>query len=204
LWVLAGALVLVIVLSIERRDRTFARPAAVATALGAAYLCVELALIQRFTLAAGGTLYAVSFVLFSLLASSAAGSLILGGLWRRLDRGVSWASLTAGLAVGATALLVRDLAWLDAISSEAGRLALIAVILAPIGLAIGCPFPLLLAHQGEPTTRIASLWAINGAASVAGGIVAVLALRVAGTTDALLVAAGVYVAAAAIAPAAAR
>ena len=206
LWVLAGAVLLVLILLVERgRDaRSFLRPAAVATGLGAAFLCVELALIQRFTLAAGGSLYAVSFVLFSLLAWSAAGALLLGGRWRRLDRGVSWACLAAGLAVAATAWLVRDLAWLDAVSSDAGRLLLIAVLLAPAGLAIGGPFPVLLAHHGEPAHRIASLWAINGAASVAGGIVAVLALRVAGSTDALLLAAGLYLAAAAMAPAAAR
>ena len=35
---------------------------------GAAFIGVELALIQRFTLAAGGTLYATSLVLFGLLA----------------------------------------------------------------------------------------------------------------------------------------
>ena len=200
LWVLAGALVLVLVLTVERgRDaRAFVRPAAVATGLGAAFLCVELALIQRFTLAAGGALYAVSFVLFSLLAWSAAGALLLAGRWRRLRRGVSWACVAAGVAVAATAVLTRDLAWLDSISSEAGRLLAITAILAPIGLAIGCPFPLLLA-DAEPAPRIASLWAINGAASVAGGIVAVLVLRVAGSTDALLLAAGLYVAAAAVA-----
>ena len=204
LWVLAGAVLLVLVLVVERgRDaRSFLRPAAVATGLGAAFLCVELALIQRFTLAAGGALYAVSFVLFSLLAWSGAGALMLGGRWRRLDRGVSWACLVAGLAVASTALLVRDLAWLDSVSSDAGRLLLITAILAPPGLAIGGPFPVLLAQHGEPTSRIASLWAINGAASVAGGIVAVLALRVAGSTDALLLAAGLYLAAAAMAPAA--
>ncbi|HEY5946029.1 MAG TPA: hypothetical protein VIV40_11090 [Kofleriaceae bacterium] len=204
LWVLAGAVLLVLVLMVERRGDKFLRPAAVATGLGSAFLCVELALIQRFTLAAGGPLYAVSFVLFSLLAWSAAGALLLGGRWRRLDRGVSWSCLAAGLAVVVTALLARDLAWLDAISSDAGRLVLITALLAPAGLAIGCPFPVLLAHHGEPTTRIASLWAINGVASVAGGIVAVLALRVAGSTHALFVAAGLYVAAAAIAPAADR
>jgi hypothetical protein len=204
LWVLAGALVVVIVLVVGRsRDaRTFVRPAAVATGLGAAYLCVELALIQRFTVAAGGTLYAISIVLFILLGSSAAGALTLGDRWRRLDRGVSWACLAAGITVAWTALLVRDLAWLDSVSSDAGRLLLIAAILAPAGLAIGSPFPALLSHHGEPASRIASLWAINGAASVAGGIVAVLALRVAGTTHALFLAAGMYVAAAAIAPAA--
>jgi hypothetical protein len=202
LWVLAGAIVLVLILIAERRrDRGFLRPAAVATGVGAAFLCVELALIQRFTLAAGGPLYAVSFVLFSLLAWSAAGALMLGGRWRRLERGVSWACIAAGVAIAATALLVRDVAWLDAISSEPARLLLIAALLAPAGLAIGCPFPLLLAHHGEPADRIASLWAINGAASVAGGIVAVLALRVAGSTDALLLAAVFYVAAAVIAPA---
>ena len=194
LWVLAGAIVLVLVLAFERArdDRSFVHPAAVATGLGAAFLCVELALIQRLTLAAGGTLYAVSVVLLGLLAWSAAGALILGGRWRRLDRGVSWACLVAGLAVAGTALLARDLAWLDAISSDAGRLLLIAAIFAPAGLAIGCPFPVLLAREGEPVSRIASLWAINGAASVAGGIVAVLALRVGGSTHALVLAAGLY------------
>lgn len=194
LWVLAGAMVLVLVLLVERRGdaRAFVRPAAVASSLGAAYMCVELALIQRFTLAAGGTLYAASFVLFSLLAWSAAGALLLGGWWRRLDRGVAWASLAASLAVAMTALLVRDLTWLDAVGHDASRLLLITVLVAPVGLAIGGPFPTLLAHQGAPATRIASLWAINGAASVAGGIVAVLALRIAGSTDALVLAAGLY------------
>jgi len=195
LWVLAGALVLVLVLIAQRRRddaRAFVRPAAVATCLGAAFLCVELALIQRLTVAAGGTLYAVSFVLFGLLASSGAGALLLGSRWRRL----SWACVAAGLAVAATAVLVRDLAWLEAISSDAARLLVIAALLAPVGLAIGCPFPRLLAEQDD-RERIASLWGINGAASVAGGIVAVLALRVAGSTHALLLAAGLYLVAAA-------
>lgn len=198
LWGLAGALLLVLVLMLDR-DRQV-RAGAVATGLGAAFMCVELALIQRFTLAAGGTLYAVSFVLFCLLAWCAAGALLFGRRWRRLPRGVTWACATAALAVAATALLVRDVAWLDAISSEAGRLSLIALVLAPAGFAIGCPFPVLLAQHGEPAPRIARLWAINGAAAVAGGIVAVLALRVGGSTDTLVLATGLYMAAAAIAP----
>ncbi|MBA3461712.1 MAG: hypothetical protein H0T46_17240 [Deltaproteobacteria bacterium] len=203
LWVLAGAALLVLVLMFERglHARPFLRPAVVASGLGAAFLCAELALIQRFTLAAGGTLYAVSFVLFSLLAWSAAGALLLGGRWRRLERGVSWACLAAGFAVAVTAVIVRDLGWLDAISSGAGRLLLITALLAPAGLALGGPFPVLLAHHGDPPDRIASLWAVNGAASVAGGIVAVLALRVGGSTHALFLAAGLYLVAAAIAPA---
>jgi hypothetical protein len=117
-------------------------------------------------------------------------------------RGVAWACLAAGLALAATAQLVRDLTWLDATSSEAARLLAIAALLAPVGLALGGPFPVLLAHHGAPTSRIASLWAINGAASVAGGVIAVLALRVAGATDTLWLAAGLYLATGAVAPAA--
>lgn len=201
LLVFASALILVLVLVFERLrdDRSFVRPAIAATGLGAAFLCVELALIQRFTLAAGGQLYAVSFVLFCVLAWSATGALLLGTLWRRLDRGVTWASLAAGVTIAVTALVVRDVGWLDSVSSEAARLVLIALLLAPAGLAIGGPFPLLLAQHGEPAIRIASLWAINGAASVAGGIVAVLALRVAGSTDALILAAVLYLAVSAVA-----
>lgn len=197
MWVGIGALVLVLILSVERREDTaFARSAGVATALGAAFICVELALIQRLTLAAGGALYAVSFVLFSLLAWTAAGSLVLGRVWRGLDRGVTFACLAAAIAVAVTAFIVRDLGWLEAISSEPIRLIIIVALLAPIGLAIGCPFPGLLAQS---STRIASLWGINGAASVAGGVVGVLALRVGGSTHALLIAAGLYLAAAALA-----
>ncbi len=202
LGVLAGAVLLGLVLIAERRRdaRSFVRPAGVAASLGAAYLCVELALVQRFTLAAGVTLYAVSFVLFCLLAWSAVGALLLGERYRRRARGVSWACAVAGVAVAGTALLVQDLAWLDGLASDAARLAVIAALLAPAGLAIGGPFPVLLAHHGEPAARIASLWAINGAAAVGGGIGAVLALRVAGSTDALVLAAGVYGVAAGLAP----
>jgi hypothetical protein len=103
--------------------------------------------------------------------------------------------------VTVTAVLARNLDWLDAISSEAARLVLIALMLAPAGLAIGGPFPLLLDHHGTPERRIARLWAINGVASVAGGIVAVLALRVAGSTVALYLAAALYASAAITAPA---
>ena len=210
LWVLAGAALLVIVLFVERRrtlvgpdevaERSFLRPGGAAMSLGAAYLCVELALIQRFTLAAGGTLYAVSFVLFCLLAWSAAGALLLGAQWRRHERGVTAACIVSCVAVAVTALMLRDVAWLDAIASNTVRLALVAMLLAPAGLALGGPFPTLLAQHGEPTERIASLWAVNGAASVAGGVLGVLALRVYGSTDALVLAAVLYLIAAVIAP----
>lgn len=205
LWVMAGALLLlgamIVAGSSTERTSAFVRPALAATGLGAGFLAVELALIQRFTLAAGGTLYAVSFVLFSLLAASASGALMVSGRVRRFERAVSWSCLAAALVIAATTIVVRDVAWIDAITSDAARHAVIAAIIMPLGLAIGCPFPLLLGHHGSSPARLARLWAINGAAAVAGGALAVLVLRVGGATDALWVAVACYLVTATIAPA---
>ena len=194
LWALAGAALLVVLLIVERRGdpRGFARPAAIASGLGAAFMTVELALIQRFTLAAGGTLFAISLVLMGLLGWCAVGAVVLSDRWRGRARGVAGASLTAAVAVAAMAWLTRDLAWFEGIPSDGARAALILVALAPVGVALGCPFPVLLAHAGAPADRIASLWAINGAAAVAGSTIAVIALRVAGAPDTLRVAAALY------------
>lgn len=199
LGVLAGALLLVGVLISGRGAQRPGRAALVATALGTAFLVVELALIQRFTLAAGGTLHALSFVLFSLLAWGGAGALLLGAWWHRHPRGVTWSCLVAALAIGITAIVI-EVDWADAISSDAARLLALAAMLAPAGLAIGCPFPTLLAHHARSPDHVARLWAINGAAAVAGGVIAVLALRVFGSTDTLVLAAALYAAAAVVAP----
>lgn len=201
LWALAGAALLVVLLVVERRGdpRGFERPAAIAAGLGAGFIGVELALIQRFTLAAGGTLFAISLVLMGLLGWCAVGAVVLSDRWRGRARGVAGASLTAAVAVAAMAWLTRDLAWLEGIPSDGARAALILVALAPVGVALGCPFPVLLAHAGAPADRIASLWAINGAAAVAGGTLAVIALRVAGAPNTLRVAAALYLGVAIIA-----
>lgn len=169
--VLAGALGLIALLALQGR---IVRPAIVASGLGAGFLIVELALIQRFTLAAGGTLYAISFVLFCVLAWSAAGALLLARWFRRVEH----ACLAAAFAIALTALLVH-------VDSRP----VIALLLAPVGLTLGAPFPMLLARSNP---HIASLWAINGTAAVAGGVIGVLALRVGGATHALMLAAALY------------
>jgi hypothetical protein len=201
LWALGGAAVLGgLLLFGRRRDpRRFGPPAVVAVGLGAAFMAVELALIQRFTLAAGGTLYAVSVVLFGLLAWCALGAWVVSPRWQRRARGLAGACLTAAVVVAGSAWAVRDLAWLEAIADDRARFAVIAALLAPLGLALGCPFPVLVAREGEPAPRIASLWALSGVASLAGATLATLALRVVGATDTLGLAAGAYLAVAAVA-----
>ena len=64
------------------------------------------------------------------------------------------------------------------------------------GEPVGCTRLILARPEAPddplPADRIASLWAINGAAAVAGSTIAVIALRVAGAPDTLRVAAALY------------
>ena len=170
LWVLAGAILLVIVLGVERRGGALVHPPGRGRrAVSAPRFYASSSRSSSGSRSPPAARCTPSRSCCSTCSRPAPAApdperAVAAARARRL----TWACLAAALAIASTALLVRDLAWLDSISSDAGRQLLIAALLAPTGLAIGGPFPVLLAHHGEPATRIASLWAINGAASVAG------------------------------------
>jgi hypothetical protein len=142
-------------------------------AIGLGFLLLEIALIQRFVLFLGFPTYALSVVLFSLLASTGIGSLLstrLGDARRTLIAALAFACiLIAAAAYGLQPLLRELVEW-----PFAARVALSVVLLAPAGLALGMAMPIGL-------TRLAGLhpgavpwgWAVNGIASVLGSVLAV-------------------------------
>ena len=135
-------------------------------AIGLGFLLLEIALIQRFVLFLGFPTYALSVVLFSLLAFTGIGSLLstrLGDARRTLIAALAFACiLIAAAAFGLQPLLRALVEW-----PFAARVALSVVLLAPAGLALGMAMPIGL-------TRLAGLhpgavpwgWAVNGIASV--------------------------------------
>jgi MFS family permease len=155
--------------------------------IGLAYLLVEIPLIQHFILYLGQPAYAMSVVLFSLLLFSAVGS----ALANRLPR---W--LSHQLAPGALALFLLGVPFLlpPLFARTLGlplpfRLILTVVVLAPIGLLMGMPFPAGIrwlmegpeprqaetaGEKGIEATRIPWVWAANGASSVVASILAAL------------------------------
>jgi hypothetical protein len=151
--------------------------------IGLAYLLVEIPLIQHFILYLGHPAYAMTAVLFTLLLFSAAGS----ALSNRLPH---------PLALGALALLLLGVPLLlpTLFAHTLGlplpfRLVLTVVVLAPIGFLMGIPFPAGIrwlaegrgqsgaetpAGNSQEATRIAWVWAANGASSVVASILAAL------------------------------
>lgn len=146
--------------------------------LGFAFLFVEIPLLQRFILYLGHPAFAFATVLFSLLLFSGLGS-------RFSDR----IPLRLSLPILVILALVTPLLLPGFFSTTLGlplsiRMGLTALILAPLGLLMGVPFPagirLMKRDQAEaagdeaPDGQIAWVWAVNGASSVVASILSAL------------------------------
>ena len=141
------------------------------TAIGFAYLLVEIALIQRFQLYLAQPAYAVAGVLFSLLFSSGLGSLNAERISLR------WALPLVTLWIATSGW------WLKTLFSETmalpllARMALMALAIAPGGFLMGIAFPGGLRFWfSEESHRswLPLIWSLNGAASVIASVGAML------------------------------
>ena len=187
----AGALGAAFAFALRGRSTPDRRRFALAALLGCAFMLVESALLQRLTLAAGTPAAILSTLLASLLFWCALG----GPLGRRLSGGKdpslgsALALAAAAAALGALALpKVYALAWVQGAGPRAAALFL---LLAPLGLALGRPFPALLRAAGTDEDR-AALWGVNGLASVGGASLALCASFLFGADAALWLGAVLY------------
>lgn len=145
--------------------------------LGLAFLLVEIPLIQSFILYLSNPAYAFSLVVFSLLAASGLGSL----LGERLRPAVGLGLVVLYLLVAGTlrpALVEASLGW-----SLGGRMLLVCLTLAPLGLGMGSAFPggiRWMSKRPGSQEWIPWMWAINGAASVISAVLAALLALTAG------------------------
>ncbi len=161
-------------------------------AVGLGYILVEIAFIQRFVLFLGHPVYALTVVVFLLLLSGGAGSMV--SRWCLADTHRVWLPLiliASGLFlyVGILPSLLNRLVGLP----FAAKLAVSAGLLIPLGFAMGMPFPTglrALAHasasklsiprQSEFGENLAAgnlvewAWAMNAASSVLGSVVAIM------------------------------
>jgi hypothetical protein len=171
-----------------RRQRVL--PLLYFVAVGLGYILVEIAFIQRFVLFLGHPTYALTVVIFLLLLSSGAGSLSSRRWLPNTARG--WIPLV--ILVLAIALYTWGLTSL--LTSLIGlpffvKLVVSAVVLVPLGFAMGMPFPtglraiantaaveLPASELGEPANRddnaVEWAWAMNAASSVLGSVLAMV------------------------------
>src|SRR5262245_34249381 len=162
--------------------------------VGLAFMIVEIALLQRFTLFLGHPSYSLVVILFALLVSTAAGAQLssrfaVTGLGRVMQiAGVALAVLSA-LAGFALPPLLRALIGASLIV----RALLTVVLVAPSGVLMGAMIPAMvrvLADTGSPL--IPWGWGVNGATSVIGTVIATVIAIYGGFTATFLVGAVAY------------
>ncbi len=158
------------------------------TCLGFGFILVEIPLIHRFILFLGHPVYALTVVLFALLISSGLGSLST----QRVESGTEGRALAGSLLWVLALLAVSDFAVPPILRHFVGAptpakaVASVALI-APLGFAMGRPFPLGIRVVHARVTRLVPwVWGVNGAASVLGSVVAVVLAITLGFTGTLL------------------
>ncbi|MGC2173503.1 MAG: hypothetical protein WA623_19110 [Candidatus Sulfotelmatobacter sp.] len=154
-------------------------------AIGLGYILVEIAFIHRFVLFLGHPTYALTVVIFLLLLSSGAGSLLSRRWLARTE--LVWMPLALVIVALAADvfLLPRVLpAWVGLRFGY--RLVVSGMLLVPLGLVMGMPFPTglrALASRNLRDTRdgadaadsaVEWAWAMNAAASVLGSVLAMV------------------------------
>ncbi len=165
--------------------------------LGAGFIVVEVVLIQKCVLFLGHPAYALTVVLFALLLFSGLGSFVSGRFPdAALVRRLRWVILAVVALVALAVLLLAPMFYALVHLAAPWRVLITVGALAPLGLALGMPMPtgIRLLHERAPEL-IPWAWGVNGAASVLGSAGAVALAMVAGFDHALLVGAGLYLAA---------
>jgi hypothetical protein len=165
-------------------------------AIGAGYILIQVALIQKFVLFLGHPTYALTVVVFSMLVASSAGSYFSRRLGAFEDRKLSHALavvcvLVATLAFAVSPLARYAVAWV--------RILTTTVLIAPVAFAMGIPFPSGLARLErwhKPSVRWA--WSLNAASSVLGSAMAIFLALYLGLRETLLVGACLYLGALAV------
>lgn len=144
--------------------------------LGMGYLLVEVALMQKFILYLGHPVYALAVVLLTLLVSSGVGAALSEKFYPdRAQRRLPW--VVGALALYAAVLLVISprLFFETLHLAVAWRILITAVLLVPLGVLMGIPFPLGVRLVGFRFPRsIPWMFAVNSAASVLGSVLAML------------------------------
>jgi len=164
-----------------------------ALAVGFGFIAAEIILLQRLTLYLGQPALALALGLAALLIGAALGSAASA----RGKLSVGRAALASALIVLTAVVLIDHVTAATLSLPLLARAACACVLSMAIGLPLGAVFPTVIASAGSQDDDLVSwAWAVNGAASVVGSIVAVAAALVLGFTVVGLLAAAGYVVAA--------
>lgn len=162
--------------------------------IGIAFLLVEIALIQQYVLLLGQPTLAIATVIGALL--------LFSGLGSAVSPRVHWFYAMLGL-VG----LLGIYPWVMNVATPVllplplvERLLAAALLIAPVGLLMGMPFPKGIMALSRRDDLVPWAWAANGSASVVSAVLATTLSLSLGFTPVLWIGSALYLAAALIHP----
>jgi hypothetical protein len=162
-------------------------------ALGTGFILIELSLMQKLILLLGNPTTTLAILLFTLLVSSGAGSLVSSKIMKKGTRNLVF--VIAGIAaLGVFYAMSLSPMIYSVIAEPFATKAFIAIgILAPIGFLMGMPMPtgmrLVKAHSPR---YVPWMWAINGAFSVFGAVLSVTIAILSGSSWAMMLGISIY------------
>ena len=162
--------------------------------LGAGYILIQVALIQKFVLLLGHPTYALTVIVFSMLVASGLGSYFSRKVLGEDDRKLSGVLLGIALLIAILAVALRPLVTAAAAWPLTAKMLLTTLSIAPAAFLMGMPFPTglrRLENRHSPSVRWA--WSLNAAASVLGSAGAIFLAIYLGLRATLLVGGGLYV-----------
>jgi SAM-dependent methyltransferase len=169
-------------------------------AIGLAFLFIEIAFIQKFILFLDHPLYAMATVLTAFLMFAGLGSASIAHFRKGTARPSRLAGKAAAGIIGlgiAYSFLLGPLCDSLMILSLASRVIVSILLIAPLAICMGMPFPLGLERIGaEMPGFIPWAWGINGCASVVSAVMASLLAIQFGFTVVIISALLLYLAAA--------
>lgn len=147
-------------------------------AIGLAFLFMEIAFIQKFIRFLHYPLYAVTMTLTAFLVFAGMGS-YLSGRFRRQQGGARRVLRYALIGIVITSLvylwLMNSVFDVLATAPVFVKLLLSVILIAPLAICMGMPFPLALASLANDTPQLIPwAWGINGCASVISASLATL------------------------------
>jgi hypothetical protein len=177
----------------EKSELRIATVIAYFAALGMGFILIELALLQKLILLLGNPTMTFAILLFTLLISSGSGSLLSSRIARNNMKNLVF--VIGGIAALGILYVVflPPIVYSAIAESFEVKAAVSAAVLAPIGFLMGMPLPtgirLLKAHRPE---YIPWMWAINGAFSVLGAVLAIALGIMYGSSHALILGILIY------------
>ncbi|MEE2887264.1 MAG: hypothetical protein VX951_07515 [Planctomycetota bacterium] len=162
-------------------------------ALGMGFMFIEIVLMQKMVIFLGHPIYAVSVVLTSLLCSAGVGSLLAGRVQSLSRRHLTvLAAVVVGLVIAVCVLMNFVMPLLLGFSLPV-RISAVALLIAPLGLALGMPFPTgMRIVEANCPELLPWCWAINGFLSVFSSVFCIVTSMVIGFSLVLVIAAVVY------------